>query len=460
MSIVRRIGRVLHVILRFTLPPAIPVVCALIAAGGIAAEVYLHSSAFRTANGDYWEFRRRTGTEHPEKREEARLALLDYIEGPRYLPDGMRQRANYYLFQLLREEPDGDRALLDTTIDAILHPSPYPGSGSFAEAAIALTERGGLDAEARALVDEGFAYVKKYVDGRREDGRYEDDEEYQEALDRMNAGLYDARGWLYLQQGQMEEAELDLSRALENQPKNPLFLYHMGSLYERKLLACEVGNGGGDPEQLRAHAEDYYLRGMLAIWRYDWANPSVAALEAIYLENHESLEGFEEHFAEAIETHTRERREGVLARRLGEPKDMVAFELENLAGGTLSSETLAGKVAVINFWGTWCGPCVKELPELQLFHEKYKDHENVVVLTVSAHDDSQEEVREWMAERDYTYTALWDGGYNDLTDIRGYPTTWFLAPDGTIQYSVLGTTFRLLEEWSWMVEELLGSQEH
>ena len=186
----------------------------------------------------------------------------------------------------------------------------------------------------------------------------------------------------------------------------------------------------------------------------------MAALEAIYLENHESLEGFEEHFAEAIETHTRERREGVLARRLGEPKDMVAFELENLAGGTLSSETLAGKVAVINFWGTWCGPCVKELPELQLFHEKYKDHENVVVLTVSAHDDSQEEVREWMAERDYTYTALWDGGYNDLTDIRGYPTTWFLAPDGTIQYSVLGTTFRLLEEWSWMVEELLGSQEH
>lgn len=40
-----------------------------------------------------------------------------------------------------------------------------------------------------------------------------------------------------------------------------------------------------------------------------------------------------------------------------------------LAGGSFDSRTLVGQVAVINFRGTWCGPCVKELPELQLFWE-------------------------------------------------------------------------------------------
>jgi hypothetical protein len=98
---------------------------------------------------------------------------------------------------------------------------------------------------------------------------------------------------------------------------------------------------------------------------------------------------------------------------------------------------------------------VKELPELQLFWEKYRDHEDVVVLTVSVHDDTQEEVREWMAERDYTYQVLWDAGYNDETDLRGYPTTWFIDPQGNIQFSVLGTTLRLLDEFSWMVEAML-----
>ena len=454
MNVLRGFGRILHRVIRYTLPLAIPLACALVAVAGISSDVYSRSRPYRTAHGDYWETRRRTGEENLEKREALRGELEAYIRGPSYLPEGSRRRAYYYLFELLREDPDADPEALSETIRAITEPEGIYGYSTFAEAAIALADRDGFEAEARELVARGFDEAREYVDGRQEDGRYDDEEEYQEALARAEAPLYDARGWLFLQQGQLEEAELDLSRALKELPKDGEVLYHMGHLYEAKMAACEEDNGSGDAEEFRAAAEDFYLRGTLVDWWPSWKNPNIETLEGFFIEEYGSLEGFDEHFAEAIESHTRERREEVLSERLEEPKALVPFQLENLAGGTVSSESLEGKVAVINFWGTWCGPCVRELPELQLFWEKYRDYPEVVVLTVSVHDDSQEEVREWMAEKEFTYPVLWDAGYNDETDLRGYPTTWFIDPRGEIQYSVLGTTLRLNEEFGWMVEAL------
>ncbi|MFD1905551.1 redoxin domain-containing protein [Paenibacillus rhizoplanae] len=62
------------------------------------------------------------------------------------------------------------------------------------------------------------------------------------------------------------------------------------------------------------------------------------------------------------------------------------FELLGLDGATHTLEEFRGKSVVLNFWGSWCAPCVKEMPALQAQWEKWKD-QGVVVLGVNVGED-------------------------------------------------------------------------
>ena len=59
------------------------------------------------------------------------------------------------------------------------------------------------------------------------------------------------------------------------------------------------------------------------------------------------------------------------------------FVLARLDGEMVDSADLEGKIAVLHFWGTWCGPCVVEMPEYQKFDERYRDGTEVAVLSIS-----------------------------------------------------------------------------
>ncbi len=107
---------------------------------------------------------------------------------------------------------------------------------------------------------------------------------------------------------------------------------------------------------------------------------------------------------------------------LGEP--MPAFELANLAGGTLASEDLRGAVTVINFWATWCGPCRREIPALREIGQVAR------VIGISL-DDAGEQgaVRQFIAGENIDYTVL--QGTRALTSqfgIRSIPFTLILDP--------------------------------
>jgi peroxiredoxin len=83
------------------------------------------------------------------------------------------------------------------------------------------------------------------------------------------------------------------------------------------------------------------------------------------------------------------------------------FTLGDLEGRTWNLKSLRGKVVLINFWATWCPPCVKELPGLQAVYERFKD-QGLVILGIS--NEAAPALRSFVAERKIGYPVLSDPG--------------------------------------------------
>ncbi len=228
-------------------------------------------------------------------------------------------------------------------------------------------------------------------------------------------------------------------------------------------VAASLADGvPGEAGEWMAQAEEFYIKG--AMVQTMGTNPAEEALEALYAKRHGTLEGYDAYLAAAEEIDRERRYEEILADRIEQPEPMPAFTLETLdpyapslaRASTLESEALRGKIVVINFWGTWCGPCVAEMPDFQKFHEKYRNDPGVVVLTIN-NDTNPDQVREWMAEKEYDFPILLDEGYVSEADVTAFPTTWFVDPEGRIVFSKRGWSEALVEEFGWRVEALRPS---
>lgn len=126
------------------------------------------------------------------------------------------------------------------------------------------------------------------------------------------------------------------------------------------------------------------------------------------------------------------------------------FTLNNLLGERISLSQLKGKLILLNFWATWCGPCQQEIPELEAFHEEYKG-KGVLVLAVNLREDKSK-VAAFAKENKMNLMVLLDseGRVGEAYGIVGIPTTFFIDQDLIIRDSILGSTFksRLVEKVS------------
>ncbi len=115
------------------------------------------------------------------------------------------------------------------------------------------------------------------------------------------------------------------------------------------------------------------------------------------------------------------------------------FRLPALAGGEFDLASQRGKIVVLNFWATWCPPCVAEMPSLERLHRALAP-EGLSVVTVSA-DEDEAELRRFVSEQALTLPVLKDpGGRVAASAYRttGYPETFILDRDGRLLQHVVG----------------------
>jgi thiol-disulfide isomerase/thioredoxin/tetratricopeptide (TPR) repeat protein len=113
------------------------------------------------------------------------------------------------------------------------------------------------------------------------------------------------------------------------------------------------------------------------------------------------------------------------------------FELTDLAGRKWSLADLKGKVAFINLWATWCGPCKMELPYVEKLRERLKDRKDVLVLTLNT-DEEIGRVEPFMKENKYTFPVLLGQAYADSQGVNSIPRNWVVAVDGKILFEGIG----------------------
>lgn len=120
------------------------------------------------------------------------------------------------------------------------------------------------------------------------------------------------------------------------------------------------------------------------------------------------------------------------------PRPAPAFTLSSIKGKSVSLASLAGKPAMINFWASWCAPCVKELPELERIHNLYKGRGLSVILVNM--QEKAEVVRKYIEDHGYTMTALLDekGEMAEKYQVFGLPTTLFVDKTGMIRKTHMG----------------------
>jgi len=118
----------------------------------------------------------------------------------------------------------------------------------------------------------------------------------------------------------------------------------------------------------------------------------------------------------------------------------IDFELQNMDEENKKLSDYKGKVILLNFWATWCPPCIREMPSMERLHQQIDAKEFKVIAVNQMEDIDQVFAFTGQLEIDPTFEILFDqdSKVSHKYSVRGLPTTYLIDKDGKIRYRAVG----------------------
>ena len=135
------------------------------------------------------------------------------------------------------------------------------------------------------------------------------------------------------------------------------------------------------------------------------------------------------------------------------------FELARVSGGTLKSSDLKGKITIVDFWATWCEPCIAEIPNYNKIHEKY-DGKGVQMLGITVESGPLKDIKPKVDDFQMKYAVVVgdDKVIEGFGGLIGFPTTFIVDKDWKVYKKYLGMTRNKRELIEKDIEKLLAEE--
>jgi thiol-disulfide isomerase/thioredoxin len=114
------------------------------------------------------------------------------------------------------------------------------------------------------------------------------------------------------------------------------------------------------------------------------------------------------------------------------------LQVTTLQGQAFDLAAQRGKWVIVNFWATWCVPCIKEMPDISRF---VSAHKNVTAIGLAYEDSDPADIEAFLAKRPVVYPVAQvtlDKPLKDFDEPRGLPTTYLISPDGKVAKHIVG----------------------